>query len=232
MNKDTFFEEFFTTRTKTDIFESSANWATDSEEENNDIGTRTLQFGINKTKNPPSNTSSSDTSSTDTDDISSIGSNYFKNIGNNYDDHEESDEIKEIMKEEETITDANVYIDWKYSPDNIKESEWEFAYKILNNMKLKEHYVKTTWVWDNNLSFCSDDFTNTLNSAIVYALVTLINPVTLQFQIYKIVCKIPKKEARKMYKLNLNIPSHDWVLRSKWSWLSCVPYKNDNEATV
>ena len=220
MNKGTFFEEFFAESINSDPFDNLQH-STDSEEET-DMGKRILTFGNNKENN---------TSKT-TYDTDSISSGDFKDIEANPDDEGENDEIKEILKEEEINTDTNVYIDWKYNPDNIKESEWEFAYKILNNMKLKEHFVKTTWNWDNTGEPLQDDFTDTLNSAIVYALVTLVNPVNLQLQVYKIVCKIPKKEARKMYKLNLTIPSHDWVLRANWSWLSCVPYKNDNEATV
>ena len=218
MNNNTFFEEFFPESYDTGRDRS----VTDSiDEEENDMGKRTLTFGIKK-----ENTSSKTTYDTD-----SISSDDFKDIENNSDDQSENDEIKEILKEEEFDTDTNVYIDWKYNPDNIKENEWEFAYKILTTMKLKDHFVKNTWIWDNN-SGIEEDFTNTLKGSILYALVTLVNPVNLELQVYKIVCKVPKKQARKMYKLNLSIPSYDWVLRSKWSWLSCVPYKNDNEATV
>lgn len=217
MNKGTFFEEFFSESINSVPFDNLQH-STDSDEDT-DMGKRILTFGNNKETTP----------SKTTYDSESISSSEFKDVAEDS-DQAENDEIKEILQEE-FDTDTNVFIDWKYNPDNIKESEWEFAYKILTNMKLKEHFVKTTWNWDNNLSL-QDDFTDTLNSAIVYALVTLVNPVNLQLQVYKIVCKIPKKEARKMYKLNLTIPSHDWVLRANWSWLSCIPYKNDNEATV
>ena len=96
------------------------------------------------------------------------------------------------MKEQEVKTDTNVYIDWKYNPKNIKDSEWEFAYKILTTMKLKEHFVKNTWIWDDNASI-EEDFTNTLKGSILYSLVTLVNPVNLELQVYKVVCKIPKQ---------------------------------------
>ena len=35
-----------------------------------------------------------------------------------------------------------------------------------------------------------------------------------------------------MYKLNLHIPSEDWILRSKWSWLTCVPYNDSYNKEV
>ena len=215
-NKETFFEEFFTKSVNNNIIDSISD-----SEEDNDMGKRTLTFGTNH-ENIPVKT---------TYDTDSISSTEFKDVAEDS-DQAENDEIKELLQEEELNTDTNVFIDWKYNPDNIKDSEWEFAYKILTNMKLKEHFVKTTWNWDNTGDPLQDDFTDTLNSAITYSLVTLVNPVNLELQVYKVVCKIPQKEARKMYKLNLIIPSHDWVLRSNWSWLSCVPYINDNEATV
>ena len=222
MNKGTFFEEFFTKS----FDEMNNPIVTDTiDEEDNDMGKRTLTFGINK-----ENISSKTTYDTD-----SISSTEFKDLKSNSEEEDsdqgENDEIQELLKEQEVKTDTNVYIDWKYNPDNIKDSEWEFAYKILTTMKLKEHFVKNTWIWDENASI-EEDFTNTLKGSILYSLVTLVNPVNLELQVYKVVCKIPKKQARKMYKLNLSVPSHDWVLRSNWSWLSCVPYKNDNEATV
>lgn len=216
MNKGTFFEEFFT-KSNSDCKQDNG-WSSSSSEDN-DIGTRTLTFGIKKDENKT------------TYDTDSISSREFQDIEQNSDDGAENDEIKQILQENEPTVDTNVYIDWKYNPDNIKDSEWEFAYKILTTMKLKEHFVKNNWIWDQCQDI-EDDFTNTLNGSILYSLVTLVNPVTLKLEVYKVVCKIPKKQARKMYKLNLSMPSHDWVLRSRWSWLSCVPYKNDNEATV
>ena len=105
------------------------------DEEDNDMGKRTLTFGINK-----ENISSKTTYDTD-----SISSTEFKDLKSNSEedsDQGENDEIQELLKEQEVKTDTNVYIDWKYNPDNIKDSEWEFAYKILTTMKLKEHFVK------------------------------------------------------------------------------------------
>lgn len=205
--KDTFFEDFFTD-----------NKTTTPDE---DMGKRTLTFGnVNKLNEdcPPYKEVISNSES-------SISSEGFVDVNNS--DTEENEEIKELLKPEEIKKDTNILFDWKNSPDNIKNNEWEFAYKILTRMKLKEHWVKTSYQWDNSGLSLPNDFTNTLNHAIVYALVTLIHPVKLTPEVYKVVCKIPKKEARKMYKLNLNIPSQDWILRSKWSWLTCIPYDEE-----
>ena len=209
--KDTFFEDFFTDNKK----------PTPDKELDEDMGKRTLTFGnVNKLNEdcPPYNEAiiTSD---------SSISSDGFVDV--NESDTGENEEIKELLKPEEITKDTNILFDWKYSTDNIKKNEWEFAYKILNRMKLKEHWVKTSYQWDNTGLSSPNDFTNTLNNAIVYGLVTLIHPVKLTPEVYKIVCKIPQKEARKMYKLNLNIPSQDWILRSKWSWLTCIPYDEE-----
>ena len=133
MNKGTFFEEFFTKS----FDEMNNPIVTDTiDEEDNDMGKRTLTFGINK-----ENISSKTTYDTD-----SISSTEFKDLKSNSEEEDsdqgENDEIQELLKEQEVKTDTNVYIDWKYNPDNIKDSEWELAYKILTTMKLKEHFVK------------------------------------------------------------------------------------------
>jgi len=193
--------------------------------EDDDMGKRILTFGKDDREDVNKNLSLSTCSD------SSISSGEFLDIPSNPEDESLNHEIQEICNK-----DTNIIMDSYYSPNNLNSNDWEFAYKILTRLKLKEHWVKTNWKWDETGVELSSDFTNTLNSAIVYSLVTLINPTNMLPQIYKVVCVVPKKEAINMYKLNLTVPSYDWVLRSKWSWLSCIPYddtiNNKKEATV
>tara|TARA_B100000424_G_C22944088_1_gene502382 strand:+ start:1782 stop:2444 length:663 start_codon:yes stop_codon:yes gene_type:complete len=215
--KDTFFEEFFTKDIKSNSDDESSG-------SDNDLGKRIMTFGTKPISQSPTKKLS--------DSESSIDSDGFISMKNEDSDQGEDNEVQQILSQQK---DTNIINNWNYSPDSVKDSEWEFAYKILKRMKMKEHWVKTQWKWDDAGLELPDDFTNTLNHAIVSGLVTLTNPVNLELEVYKVICKIPKEEARKMYKLNLHIPSEDWILRSKWSWLTCVPYNdsyNNTEAIV
>jgi hypothetical protein len=204
--KDTFFDQ---------VFDSAKSQLVSSDEDiDNDMGKRHLTFGIKKAPSPIKLSESSD-------------SDDFVSIIDGKSDEELDDEIQEILG---PVKDSNVIFNWNYLPSACRDSEWTFAYQILSRMYLKEHWVKTRWVWDESRGELSNDFTDTLNHAIVYSLVTLINPVSLELEVYKIVCKIPTKEARNMYRSDLVIPSADWILRSRWAWLSCSPY--DEKITI
>ena len=205
--KDTFFDQVFDVAKK--AAEAEFQGLSSDEEVNNDMGKRHLTFGIKKAPSPIKLSESSD-------------SDDFVSIIDGKSDEELDDEVQEIL--DPVNKDTNVIFNWNYLPSACRDSEWTFAYQILSRMYLKEHWVKTRWVWDESGGELSKDFTDTLNHAIVYSLVTLINPVTLELEVYKIVCQIPTKEARNMYRSDLVIPSSDWILRSRWAWLSCTPY--------
>lgn len=210
--KDTFFDQIFNKNTMSSNDTSS--------DDDNMFGTRTLTFGLKKelTKQEGNVSSESD---------SDLNSENF--ITMDEDDQGTDDEVQQIL---DPLKDENVIVNWKYGPETINNYSWEFAYKILNKMKLKEHWVKTKWLWSDTPDNFNYEIIDTLDGAIVYGLVTLINSVTHDLQVYKVVCKIPKETAKEMYQLNIDLPSPEWILRSKWSWLSCTPYVVNNEEAI